>query len=245
MLANADSTASLDLRWDAPGRNGGPAIAGYQVQYRAGTDCPWSDHEHKGADTRATVAELESATQYQARVRALNGEMPGDWSEPGAGNTGTADNEAPVFDSGLPAAVTVNENTGADSDIGAPFTATDPDGDTLTYTWPSRPARVRSSASGAWKHGTMTLTGSVGVNDAASGTSTPRQSLYRTAAGLGGRTSAFTVVPGGAVRWFLAERRPSRQPVDRGLPRIGRGQHWAGGERPRDATTSTRTTRTV
>ena len=133
VLANADSTASLDLRWTAPGRNGGPVIAGYQVQYRAGTDGPWSDHAHKGADTRATVAELVAATDYEARVRALNGEIPGDWSEPGAGNTGTADNDAPIFDSGLPAAVTVNENTGADSDIGAPFTATDPDGDTLTW----------------------------------------------------------------------------------------------------------------
>ena len=44
-------------------------------------------------------------------------------------------NEAPTFDETGPATRTIVENTAAGEDIGAPFTATDPDdGDTLTYT---------------------------------------------------------------------------------------------------------------
>ncbi len=133
VLASAGSTTSLDLRWDAPARNGGPAITGYEVQYRAGTDDAWIDHVHEGADTRATIAELAAATDYEARVRALNGEIPGDWSVPGVGNTGRADNNPPVFDSGLPSTLTVNENVGTDTGIGSPFSASDSDGDTLTW----------------------------------------------------------------------------------------------------------------
>ena len=44
-------------------------------------------------------------------------------------------NAPPVFDTGLPATLSVAENTAPDTNIGNPFTATDPDaGDTLTYT---------------------------------------------------------------------------------------------------------------
>ena len=133
VLASADSITSLDLYWKAPARTGGPAIVGYAVQYRAGTEGDWIDHAHEGAETRAAVADLVAATEYQARVRALNGEIPGEWSEPGAGSTGHAMNNAPIFAPGLPATLMVGENTAADSDIGAPFAATDSDGDTLTY----------------------------------------------------------------------------------------------------------------
>ena len=139
VLATADSTTGLDLRWTAPARNGGPAVAGYEVQYRAGTDGEWIDLVHEeddtrtSEDTRTAIAELEPATDYQARVRALNGEIAGEWSEPGAGRTGTADNTAPAFDAGLPASLTVDENTRPGSELGAPFAATDTDGDTLTW----------------------------------------------------------------------------------------------------------------
>ena len=46
----------------------------------------------------------------------------------------TDENEKPAFADDAPATLTVEENTAADRDIGAPFTATDPDpSDTLTY----------------------------------------------------------------------------------------------------------------
>ena len=139
VLATADSTTGLELRWTAPAREGGPAIAGYEVQYRAGTNGEWIGLVHEEEDTRTSeetrtaIAELEPATDYQARVRALNGEISGDWSEPGAGRTGTADNTAPTFDASLPASLTVDENTRPGTELGAPFAATDTDGDTLTW----------------------------------------------------------------------------------------------------------------
>ena len=44
-------------------------------------------------------------------------------------------NAPPVFDTGLPATLSLAENSAPDTNIGNPFTATDPDvGDTLTYT---------------------------------------------------------------------------------------------------------------
>ena len=133
VLATVDSTTGLDLHWSAPRGNGGPPVTGYEVQYREGTDGEWIAHEHEGVETRTAIGELLAATDYQARVRALNGEIPGDWSEPGAGSTGRAVNNAPVFDAGLPATLTVDENTGADTDIGTPFAAGDADGDVLTW----------------------------------------------------------------------------------------------------------------
>ena len=139
VLATADSTTGLDLRWTAPARDGGPVIAGYEVQYRAGTDGEWIDLVHAeedtrtSEDTRTTIAELEPATDYEARVRALNGEIPGEWSEPGAGRTGASDNTAPAFDAGLPTSLAVEENTRPGTELGAPFAATDADGDTLTW----------------------------------------------------------------------------------------------------------------
>ena len=133
VLATAGSTTGIDLRWSAPGPNGSPAVTGYEVQYREGAAGDWTDHAHEGAASRSTIAELTADTDYQARVRALNGEISGDWSEPGMGRTGRADNGAPEFDSDLPAMLSVDENTPGDTDIGAPFLATDADGDTLTY----------------------------------------------------------------------------------------------------------------
>ena len=133
VLATADSTTSLDVRWAAPDANGGPAVIGYRVQYREGADGAWLDHAQAGAGTRVTIGDLQVSTGYQVRVRALNGETPGDWSEPGAGRTGRADNAAPVFDARLAMTLTVEENTAASADLGAPFHATDADGDRLTY----------------------------------------------------------------------------------------------------------------
>ena len=133
VLATADSTTSLDIRWAPPAANGGPAVIGYRVQYREGADGAWFDHAHAGAGTLAVIGDLEVSTGYQVRVRTLNGETQGDWSEPGAGSTGRADNAPPVFDAGLSTTFSAAENTAAGTDLGAPFNATDADGDRLTY----------------------------------------------------------------------------------------------------------------
>ena len=135
VLATANSTTGLDIDWQTPERNGGPAVVGFEVQYRIGGEGQWLNHElTRTTDTGAKIEGLSADSQYQVRVRALNGEIPGDWSEPGTGRTGRAVNVAPVFASGVATTLTVLENTGTDSDIGGPFTATDADGDLLTYT---------------------------------------------------------------------------------------------------------------
>ena len=133
VLATADSTTSLDLRWDEPVTNGGPAIVGYEVQYRIGNSGNWVDHAYDGMNTRSSIANLEEASDYQIRVRALNGEIPGDWSEPGSGRTGASSNTVPVFEAGLTRTLTVSENVVPDTELGSPFSATDSDNDALTW----------------------------------------------------------------------------------------------------------------
>ena len=126
------ATTSLDVRWTAPGRNGGPALTGYKVQYRVSGESAWTDWTHAGTGTTATVTELTASTSYEVRVRALNGETPSEWSTPGTGSTG---NSPPAFDEGARATREVAENTGAGADIGDAVTATDTGtDDALTYT---------------------------------------------------------------------------------------------------------------
>ena len=124
------STTSLDVSWTAPGLNGGPALTGYELRYRAGTSGPWTAHAHSGTGTRATIPGLATDVVHQIQVRALNDELPSDWSEPGTGRPG---NEAPAF----PAATlerSIAENPAADATVGAAIpAATDPEGDPLAY----------------------------------------------------------------------------------------------------------------
>ena len=88
VTAPENTTDSLDVGWTAPGLNGGPALTGYEVQYRKGMGGPWSAWAPSGTGTTATIAPLDASTSYQVRVRALNGETPSDASPPGTGTTG-------------------------------------------------------------------------------------------------------------------------------------------------------------
>ena len=79
------SATSLSASWSASGLNGGPALTGYQMQYREGSTGTWSSSTSHGATvTTATITGLTADTAYQVQVRALNGEAPSDWSEPSA-----------------------------------------------------------------------------------------------------------------------------------------------------------------
>ncbi len=82
----AASVSSLSVTWTAPD-NEGPAITDYEVQYRAGTSGAWSDGNHSGAATTATLTGLIENTSYQVQVRASNEEGRSNWSEPGEGRT--------------------------------------------------------------------------------------------------------------------------------------------------------------
>ncbi len=133
--AVSGSTTSLSVSWAAPANAGKPAIASYDVQYRAGTSGTWSDGPEDVATSPATVTGLVANTLYEARVRATNADGDSGWSDPpGSGRTNTPTNNAPVFS---PATLdrSVAENTGAGQNVGAAVTATDADaGDTLSYT---------------------------------------------------------------------------------------------------------------
>ena len=78
---SAASVSSLDVGWSAPD-NDGPAITGYDVQYREGTSGTFTGWSHTGTGTSAAITGLAENTAYQVRVRATNDEGTGDWSDP-------------------------------------------------------------------------------------------------------------------------------------------------------------------
>ena len=120
------------MSWTAPGLNGGPALTGYEVEYRKGTTGSWTDRSHSGTGTSTTITPLDASSEYQVQVRALNGETPSAWSPPGSGTTGTP-NSAPTFANNMEAR-SVAENSVAETNVGAIVTASDTDvGDTLSY----------------------------------------------------------------------------------------------------------------
>ena len=133
--AVSGSTTSLSVSWVAPANAGKPAIASYDVQYRAGSSGTWSDGPEDVAGTSTTITSLVASTAYQARVRATNAEGDSGWSDPpGAGRTNTPTNNAPVFSSSN-VSRSIAENTAAGQNVGTAVTATDADaGDTLGYT---------------------------------------------------------------------------------------------------------------
>ncbi len=74
------SSTSLMASWVKPGRNGGPDITGYNVQYREG-DGAWTDFAHDGTGVSTTITGLTAGPSYQVRVRAENGELDSAWSD--------------------------------------------------------------------------------------------------------------------------------------------------------------------
>ena len=81
--AVSGSATSLTASWSAPGLNGGPALTGYEVQYRAGSGT-WTGFGHSDTAVTTTITGLMADTAYQVQVRALNDETPSDWSDPSA-----------------------------------------------------------------------------------------------------------------------------------------------------------------
>ena len=154
VTATQNSGWSLDVTWNEP-RNmtGKPPIIDYDLQYRKLGDTTWQTWPH-GADAADATAEtgetekntkitrvaeaddathLEPRTQYEVEVRATNAEGTSDWSPIGRGTTG-AGNSRPSFDR-TEALVTlrVDENTRSGQNVGSAISATDADGNRLTY----------------------------------------------------------------------------------------------------------------
>ena len=130
------TTTSLTVTWQAPANAGRPPLSDYDLQYRVAGRSPFTDANYDGTGTTATLDGLTPATDYEVQVRAHNDEGTSLWSLSGTGRTNANTNptftETPGEDGRLRRSVA--ENTPAGVNIGAPVTATDADGDALTYT---------------------------------------------------------------------------------------------------------------
>ena len=112
---SSPSSTSLSVSWSAPS-NMGPAISGYDVEYRQGTSGSFSGWSHSGTGTSATITGLSASTSYQVQVRAVNDEGNSSWS-PTANFTTRSTPPPPPPETNNPPAFTssssfsVNENT--------------------------------------------------------------------------------------------------------------------------------------
>ena len=82
LAAVTGSSTTLTATWAEPDLDGGPAIAGYDLQYKVNTATTWEDFAHSGTAVTTTVTGLTADTSYQVQVRAKNGETDSDWSDP-------------------------------------------------------------------------------------------------------------------------------------------------------------------
>ncbi|MYG27297.1 MAG: hypothetical protein F4213_14945, partial [Boseongicola sp. SB0677_bin_26] len=103
----AQGTTVLRATWTAPADTGRPAVTGYDVQHREGTDGDWSDHTHAGTAVTADISGLTPGTAHQVRVRAKNDEGEGAWTTPVSGTTAAG----PAIDS-----IAITSSVPADQD---------------------------------------------------------------------------------------------------------------------------------
>ena len=87
VTATPGSQNSIDVSWSAPPNTGRPDIQHYNLQYRQGESGNWTDGPQDVNGMTATIAGLVPATVYQVRVRAVNADGDGAWSQPGTGCT--------------------------------------------------------------------------------------------------------------------------------------------------------------
>ena len=80
------TASNLAVAWTAPD-NTGPAVTGYDVQYRASGAADWTDAPFTGTGTATTLGGLSAGTAYEVRVRATSDEGAGGWSATAEENT--------------------------------------------------------------------------------------------------------------------------------------------------------------
>ncbi|MDE0451248.1 MAG: fibronectin type III domain-containing protein [Gammaproteobacteria bacterium] len=140
-VATEATANSLTVSW-AAAESLAFEILGYDIAYRAAGSEAFLQRTGSGPETRTVIDGLAETTTYEIRVRARNELGPGDWSTQGSGTTTSTagggpspppSNAPPVFAEGEEARRSIPENTLAGVDIGPPVTATDPDGDVVTY----------------------------------------------------------------------------------------------------------------
>ena len=138
----AASATSLMVTWVEP-PNAKPPITDYDVQYRIGDAGDFTDWPHTGTALTATIPRLIEGTTYQVQVLARNPVGVSSWSEPGSGAPAPPPNTAPTASARATTSATVNGLGTVTLD----GTATDPEGDTLTYRWTSSGGGIFKDAS--------------------------------------------------------------------------------------------------
>ena len=134
----------ITVTWIPPS-NPGPAISGYDVQYRIRGAETFDNTATFGSTlTTGVVAGLNRGKFYEAQVRAKNVDGDGEWSPKANPDPRVNPNKSPEFGSDLPDKVNVPEGPAAGESLGDPYTAADPDGDTVTYTLGGEDAGVLS-----------------------------------------------------------------------------------------------------
>ena len=125
----------IDLSWTAPAFDGNLPITGYRIEASPDGVTDWTDLvlDTGSTDTADTHTPLAPSTTRHYRVSAINSAGTGDPS--GSADATTDPNTPPAFTVDA-ANVSVPENTPANTNIsGANRTATDPDGDSVTYSF--------------------------------------------------------------------------------------------------------------
>ena len=132
---------NITASWNPPSDDGGSSVTAYGLRWTKALE-GWG-HANEGSHTTGnasqtshTITGLENSTEYWVQARAANGQGDGAWSATSNATTGAAappPNRAPVFDEGASTTRSIPENTPANTAIGDPVVATDPDGDSLTY----------------------------------------------------------------------------------------------------------------
>ena len=141
VTATKDSGLSLEVTWNEPRVNTGPAITDYDIQYRMyrpssesqESYVPWT---HDSTERSTTITALEPRTAYEVQVRAKNGERDTateNWSNAARGTTGASNTRPEFEDTSDVVTLNMDENTRAGQDVGSPVSATDEDGHRLSY----------------------------------------------------------------------------------------------------------------
>ena len=137
----ADSTASgLTVTWTPTPSD--PATTDFDYRYRERTDPRPDWTEVTTTDITGPpveIGELDANTSYEFQIRAVNSVGAGAWSSSGTGRTDPPEPDPardPAFASDTASRSMDEFTSGADylTALGDPVTATDPNGDTLTYT---------------------------------------------------------------------------------------------------------------
>ena len=160
--------ASLDVSWTAPAANDPGGITGYDVEYRScSTSCPadnrtldnpdtsgatwggWTDANHTGTGTSATISSLTNGTLYQVRILAENARGDSGWSPSTTSRPGRPDPPAaPTVTSGVWHTVDVTWTTPAanGSAVTAYIARARPTG--TTHGWTHSPTVIAPTTTG-------------------------------------------------------------------------------------------------